>query len=212
MGEYFGYGPSHINGLGFRVKGERPVTNEFSKSLLTDIDENGEEYYIDEFGRRIKGHELKSLNISEISFVDKPATLKTFSVIKGLEGDDNIMNEEKELKGWEDISEKELTTIRETISILNKYDLVNDLERTKEVLTKYFGEEVKKYNERCEWTTVQNQLYGYTEDDLSFISEDLEIEKSDPTDKFPSLTRQFNLNQRRLEKAYEEYAIEERAI
>lgn len=213
MGEYFGYGPSHISGLGFRLAGERPVTNEFSKSLLTDIDENGEGYYIDKYGRKVYGKELKNLDVEEISYVNFPATKMNFSVIKGLEGDENLMNEEKELKGWEDISEKELSVIKETISILNKYDLVEDLKRAKETLTKYFGEEVKKYNERCEWGSVQRQIFGYNEDDLSMVSdEDIEIEKSSPDDKFPSLTRQFNRNQRQLEQAYEEYALESRLV
>lgn len=177
------------------------------------------DYYYDEFGvkRRKKRNivELSEITIEEISLVDKPCVSEC-TVIKNLEdkkGDDKEMNEEKEKKGWEDISESELSVIKETISILNKYDLVDDLKRAKETLTKYFGEsEVKKYNERCEWTTVQNQLYGYCEDDLDFINEDIEIGKSDPNDKFPSLTRQFNLNQRRLEKAYEEYGLESRVV
>jgi len=205
--DYFGE-DGYITGIGFRVKGVKPVT--VSKSLLTELDEG---YYYDEFGvkRQKKGiTELQDINVDEISFVDSPVIRKKFMIIKG---DDKEMNEEKELKGWEDVSEKELSVIRETVSILNKYDLVDDLKRAKETLTKYFGEsEVKKYNERCEWSTIQNQLYGYCEDDLSFIDEDIEIEKGSPDDKFPSLTRQFNINKKRLEKAYEEYAIESRAI
>ncbi|GAI86595.1 unnamed protein product [marine sediment metagenome] len=119
----------------------------------------------------------------------------------------------EELRGWEDVEEKEILTIRETIKILDKYDLGNDLRRTRMTLTKFFGEkEVKKYSERCEFTTVQRQLYGYCEDDLDFVNENIEVEKSDPNDKFPSLTRQFNFNKQRLEKAYEEATVGERII
>jgi len=72
--------------------------------------------------------------------------------------------------------------------------------------------EIEK-DDRCEWTTVQNQVFGYTEDDLSMLNdENIEIEKSSEDEKWPSLTRQFNLNQRRLEKAYELATIGERAI
>ncbi|GAI85675.1 unnamed protein product [marine sediment metagenome] len=152
MGEYFGYGPSHINGLGFRTKGERPVT--FSKSVLNEE----EEYYFDEYGvkRRKKGiTELQDIDVEEVSFVDSPVVRKKFMIIKG---DD-------------------------------------------------------KKVDRCEWTTVQNQIFGYTEDDLAMVNdEDIEIEKSSPDDKWPSLSRQFNLNKQRLERTYEEYAVAERLV
>ena len=171
-------------------------------------------YYINKYGRKVfYGQELENLVVNEISLVDFPATRKEFMIIKG--GDKEMDGEMTELKTWENVSAKELSVIRETIAVLNKYDLTNDLRRTRESLTKYFGigrSEVKKYDDKVEWSTVQNQLYGYCEDDLDFISDDIKIGKSDPNDKFPSLTRQFNLNQRRLEKAYEGYAVEERAI
>ncbi len=175
-------------------------------------------YYINKYGRKVfYGQELENLVVNEISLVDFPATRKEFMVIKGGEQE---MDEEKELKGWEDVSEKELSVIRETIAILRKYDLGNDLRRAEGTLSKYFGEkevgeeEVKKYDgTKCEWSTVQRQLYnGFCEDDLSFINENIEVEKGSPDDKWPSLSGQFNLNQRRLEKAYEGYAVEERAI
>ncbi|MBA7577965.1 hypothetical protein ES708_19821 [subsurface metagenome] len=177
------------------------------------------EYYYDEDGvrRRKRGiTELQDINVDEISFVSEPASRKTFAVIKnleGLKGDDKMNGEMVELKTWEDISAKELSTIREAVTILDKCDLTNDLKRAKETLTKYFGErEVKKYSDKCEWSTVQRQLYnGYCEDDLSFINENVEVEKSEDT-KWPSLSGQFELNRKRLEKAYEEYAVEERAI
>lgn len=208
---YWGYGDSYLDGRGYRKKGTRPMAvldTEFSKSVLSEE----EEFYIDEFGvkRRKKGiTELQDINVEEVSFVDSPVVRKKFMIIKG---DDKEMDEEKELKGWEDVSEKELSVIKETISILNKYDLVDDLKRTKETLTKYFGEEVKKYNERCEWGTVQNQLYGYTEDDLDFIEENIEVEKRDPNDKWPSLSGQFARNQRRLEKQFEECELDSRLV
>lgn len=176
------------------------------------------EYYFDEDGikRRKKGEiaELQDINVNEISLVDSPASKKTFSVIKNLEakkGDEDM----DELRGWEAISEKEILTIRETIKILDKYDLTNDLKRTKATLTKYFGEsEVKKYNERCEFSTVQRQLFGYCEDDLDFISDEdiYEVSKSSEDDKWPSLSRRFNSNKRQLEKIWEERELESRAI
>ena len=208
MKDYFG-ADGYLTGLGFRKKGPRPVTNEFSKSLLLD-ELTEEEEELKRKKRRIT--ELQDIDVSEISYVDRPATKKKFMIVKG---DDKEMNEEKELKGWEDVSEKELSVIKETISILNKYDLVDDLKRAKETLTKYFGEEVKKYNERCEWTTVQNQLYGYTEDDLAMVSESdiYEIEKSyNEDDKWPSLSGQFNRNKKVLERIYEERELEGRLV
>lgn len=162
--DYFG-SPAYINGLGFRVKGERPKAvledADFSKSLLDELDEG--EFYIDEFGikrkRKKRATELQDINVEEISYVDSPATKKTFSIIKGLEGDDKEMD-------------------------------------------------------RCEWTSVQNCVFGFTEDDFSMVSESdiYEIEKSDPNDKFPTLTRQFNLNRAILEKRYEEYELESRLV
>ncbi|GAJ23611.1 unnamed protein product, partial [marine sediment metagenome] len=197
MGDYFGEGPAYISGLGFRLKGERPkITNEFSKSLLTDIDENGEGYYIDKYGRKVYGTELKNLDVEEISYVNFPATKMKFSVVKNEEGE-NLKGDEKMLI---ELKPEELSTVRETISILNKYELTGELLEARKVLTKNFGsrpekypypERVKKYNDKVEWTTIQNQLYNFSEDDLSFISdEDIEIEKSED-DPFPSLTRQF---------------------
>jgi len=68
--DYFGDG-GYINGLGFRVAGKRSKTvNEFSKSLLADIDE--EEFYIDEFGIKRKrkvmpGRELRDIDVEEVS-------------------------------------------------------------------------------------------------------------------------------------------------
>jgi len=215
--DYFGPG-GYINGLGFRVRGERPVTNDFSKGLLLDLDEEIEGEY-DEYGRRKKKvTELKNLDISEVSFVDRPATRKTFYVVKGEnknEGDENKMMEE--LKGWEDVSEKELSVIRETISILSKYDLVNDLKRAEETLTKYFGEgtEVKKYDDKVEWSSVQRCVFGYDEDDLSMISDEdiYEVEKSYNEDtKWPSLSGRLNRNKKVLERIWEERNIEARAI
>jgi len=171
------------------------------------------DYYFDEYGvrRRRKGiKELRDLVVDEISLVDIPAIKKEFMIVKG---DDKKMDEEKELKGWEDISAKEIIVLNEAVSILGRYDLINDLERARTTLQKYFGEEVKKYSDnKCEWSQAQRAIFGFCEDDLSFINENIEIGKSDPNDKFPSLTRQFNLNQRRLEKAYEEYGLESRAI
>ncbi|MBA7589057.1 hypothetical protein ES708_31131 [subsurface metagenome] len=136
-----------------------------------------------------------------------------------VKGDEDKMDEEKELKTWEAVSESEILKIRETIKILRKYDLGNDLRRAEGTLTKYFGigrsevgeEEVKKYEERCEWSTIQNQLYGYCEDDLDFVNENIEVEKSEDT-KWPSLSGQFGLNRGRLEKAYEEYGLESRVV
>ena len=171
------------------------------------------DYYINKFGRKVfYGQELENLVVNEISLVDFPATRKEFLIVKG---DENKMDEEKELKGWENVSESEILKIRETIAILRGYDLTNDLRRAEGTLSKYFGEkEVKKYDDNeVEWSTVQRQLYnGFCEDDLSFINEDIEVEKVSPDDKWPSLSGQFELNRRRLEKAYEEYAVEERAI
>jgi len=161
--DYFGFEPAYIDGQGYRRKGTRPkavLKSEFSKSLLDE--ENGE-YYYDEFGvkrRKKKTTELTDIDVSEISYVDFPATKKKFYITKG---DGKKMEIEKD--------------------------------------------------DRCEWTTVQNQVFGYTEDDLSMLNdENIEIEKSSEDEKWPSLTRQFNLNQRRLEKAYELATIGERAI
>jgi len=89
---YWGFGPSYIDGKGYRKRGTRPSavleSEDFSKSLLGDL---GEEEY-DEWGRRKKkkGRELIDINVEELSFVDVPATKKTFSVIKGLKGDDEM--------------------------------------------------------------------------------------------------------------------------
>ncbi|GAI79013.1 unnamed protein product, partial [marine sediment metagenome] len=85
--DYFGFEPAYINGLGFRVKGERPKVvlkdAEFSKSLL-DEDAN---YYYDEYGRRKKKvTELTDINVEEVSFVDSPVVRKKFMVIKGDDG------------------------------------------------------------------------------------------------------------------------------
>ena len=203
MGDYFGSN-GYLTGLGFRKR----RTNEFSKSAsLSELDEE------EELKKKRGITELQDIDVSEISYVDRPATKKKFTIIKG---DENSMDEEKELKGWEDIKESEILTIRETIKILSKYDLVDDLKRAKETLTKYFGEgtEVKKYNDKVEWASVQNCVFGFCESDLAKVEEsDLyEIEKGSPDDKFPSLTRQFNLNRARLERAYEEYELEGRLV
>ena len=204
----------YLTGLGFRKRGPRPVT--ISKSLqLEELDED--EFYYDEFGVRHKKSditELSDINVEELSFVDRPATKKQFMIIKNEEGDDIKVNGEKfELKDWESVSDIELEKIRETIKILSGLDLTNDLKRSVDTLTKYFGEkEVKKYNDRCEWTTVQNQLYGFCEDDLSMVSdEDIKISKSND-EKWPSLSGQFDRNKRILERQFEEYAVEERLV
>ena len=62
--------------------------------------------------------------------------------------------------------------------------------------------------------TVERAIFGFNQDDLSMVSDEdiYEIEKSRPDDKFPSLTRQFNFNKARLERAYEEYAVEGRLV
>ena len=85
---YFGYGDAYIDGEGYRRKGVRPKAvlevEDFSKSILDDEDR---EYYYDEFGIRRKkksATELQDINVEEISYVDRPATKKMFSVIKGL--------------------------------------------------------------------------------------------------------------------------------
>ncbi|MBA7534897.1 hypothetical protein ES705_27147 [subsurface metagenome] len=188
--------------------------NEFEKStLLTELDEEEEEE-LGQYGRKKhKGYSLKNLEISEISLCRSGKVNAGKYLIQ--KGDENSMDEEKELKGWEDVSESEILKIRETILILSKYDLGNDLKRAKETLTKYFGEsEVKKNNDKVEWASVQKCVLGFCESDLAMVSEsDLyEIEKGSPDDKFPSLTKQFNLNRARLERAYEEYELEGRLV
>ncbi|MBA7603818.1 hypothetical protein ES703_10936 [subsurface metagenome] len=214
--DYFGEG-GYINGLGFRVEGERPVT--FSKSLLTDIDE--EEFYIDQFGikrrKKKRATELQDINVEEISYVSEPAIRKKFMIIKG---DGDIMDEDI-LKA---ISEEELKTIRETISILNKAKPTGDLKTATETLEKFFAGKkpypypypVKKIEKSTpKWTTAQRQIFGYSEEDLDnldYEEEDLEIEKSNNANPFPSLARVFNRNKEVLEEVYELATMEERAI
>jgi len=184
--------------------------NEFEKSTLTDLDELEEDEY-DEYGRKKhKGYSLKNLEISEISLCRAGKVGVKYLIQKGSDGE---MDEEKELKGWEDISESELSVIRETIAILSKYDLGNDLKRSREILSKYFGEkEVKKSNFR--WSdNTQRTLRGYSDSDLEEIDEeDLEIEKSSDSNPFPSLASIFNRNKRTLEEVYEEATLSERFI
>jgi len=190
------------------------IGENFEKStLLADIDEGEEE--LDQYGRKKhKGYSLKNLEISEISLCQSGKVNAGKYLIQ--KGDDKEMDEEKELMDWENVSESEISKIRETIAILRRYDLTNDLRRAEGVLSKYFGEgtEVKKYSPRCEWSQTQRILFGYNEDDLAMIknTDIYEIEKSDEGSKWPSLTRQFSLNERRLEKAYEEYGLESRLV
>ena len=69
-----------------------------------------------------------------------------------------------------------------------------------------------KEMDKCEWSQTQRILFGFNEDDLSMVS-DNDIEKSyTEDDKWPSLSGQFNLNQARLEKRYEEYLMESRLV
>ncbi|MBA7585623.1 hypothetical protein ES708_27609 [subsurface metagenome] len=157
-------------------------------------------YYINKYGRKVLyGQELENLVVDEISLVSNPATKMNFSVIKNEGGEQEM--EEEELKNWENVSEKEILTIRETIKILNKYDLTEDLKRAVLTLTKYFGGEevgegrVKKYNERCEWSQTQRILFGYNEDDLDMLNyKEEEVEKSTSENPFPSLAKVFNRN------------------
>ena len=216
MGKDYLGANGRINGLGFRVK-NKPA-NEFSKSLLTDIDEleEDQEYYFDSFGVRRKRKkqvtELSDISVEEVSYVDFPATKKRFMIVKNEEGDDLDMDEEKELKNWESVTDEEIGKIRETISILSSYDLNNELKNSLGVLVKFFGEkEVKKYDRKVEWATIQNQLFGYEESDLTFINDE-EISKSNEDTKWPSLSGQFDRNKRVLERIWEERNVEARAV
>lgn len=194
---------------------------EFEKSnnLLLDLDELEEDYYIDENGikRKRKGYNLRDLEISEISLCGAGKVNTKYLIRKG---DDSIMDEEKELKNWEDISEKELSVIKETVSILGKYNLETDLERAKTTLTKYFGKgEPEKYPSPAEkvkkstpkWTTAQRQIFGYTEDDVDSLDDEEvadEIKKTSKFDKWPSLTTRLNLNQKQLSDYWDEMETE----
>lgn len=211
--DYLGPG-GYINGLGFRVKGERPVT--ISKSILSDLDED-EEYYIDEYGikrRRKKGMtELSDIDVEEVSYVDSPATRKKFIIIKG---------DEKEMDVEKEMTTGEVKTIQATIGILKKYKVTGDLEKAKGLLEKYFPKgaypypypsKVKK-SDNFYWPTAERQIYGYNQDDLAMIkdSEIEEVEKSTKDNPFPSLTRVFNRNTQNMEECIEEENIEDRLI
>ena len=116
-----------------------------------------------------------------------------------------------------DEEEEELKRKKRRITELSDIDVeeisIVDRPATRQKFMVIKGDD-KEMDNKCEWVGAQRAIFGYCEDDLSMVSESdiYEIEKSDPTDKFPSLTRQFNLNRTRLEQAYEEYEIESRAI
>lgn len=226
---YCGFEPAYIDGQGIRQKGHRPkAVKEISKSVLTDIDEldENEEYYYDSFGTRRKRKkqvtELTDISVQELSFVDSPATRKTFSVIKSLDkGDEDNMEileqdlrEEKQDKGWEEIPANETTKIKEVIEILNKYDLSDDLKRASVILAKYFGGKPAEKVEKSipKWNTVQRQIRGYSDEDIDNLdSEEVEeFSKARKGDKWPSLTSQFNLNKERISDYLDELNIEER--
>lgn len=205
---------------------EKEAKIEFQKSLLSDLDEDEEYDYIDSFGvrRRKKGRELKGIDVSEISFVDFPATRKKFYVMKNEKGDDIMELEEainmEDEKAVEAMTPGEVKTLQTAIAILSKHKVTGDLEKARAILQKNFGKgaypypyPVKKSN-NFYWSTAERQIFGYNQDDLSMIkdSEPGEIQKSSDDDPFPSLSRQFNLNQARIEKRYEERNAIARAV
>lgn len=210
MGEYYGYEDSFITGLGFRKKGQRPKavleSENFSKSLL-DL---GEEEY-DEWGRKKKkGRELTGINVEEVSYVNFPATKKKFYIVKGSESD------------MEDIakkmSEDEIKVLQKTISILAKHKVTGDLEKARAILQKNFGKGGYPYPYPVKkaipaWPTAEKAIFGFNQQDL----DDLDIEEVEELSKsndgkWPSLTRQFDLNKERISDYFDDVELEERFV
>jgi len=154
MGDYFGYEPAYITGLGFRKKGEKPVTvledTEFSKSILNEDD-------YDEFGRKIKGHRLENIDVEEISYVDFPATKMKFSVVKGLEGDEDM---KKSNFRWSDNCQRILRGYSD--SDLEKCDYEEEIEKSSDSnpfpsLTSIFNRNKEVLEEAYELATIEDR-------------------------------------------------------
>jgi len=135
--------------------------------------------------------------------------------LAGLRPVTNTFSKSVLLDELDEETEEELKRKKRRITELQDIDVEEislvDRPATRQKFTIIKGDD-KEMDNKCEWSSVQRCVFGFCDDDLDMLEDNYEIEKSSPDDKFPSLTRQFNLNRARIERTYEEYELESRLV